>query len=59
MNVIDFAAISATPLQYEPYEHMVVPDHAPGHQDPENRRQGFAFDFGYIKAMIQAVMDED
>lgn len=41
------------------YEHMVVPDHAPGHQDPENRRQGFAFDFGYIKAMIQAVMDED
>ena len=41
------------------YEHMVVPDHAPGHQDPESRRQAFAFDFGYIKAMIQAVMDED
>ena len=41
------------------YEHMVVPDHAPGHKDPESGRQAFAFEFGYIKAMIQAVMDED
>ena len=40
------------------YEHMVVPDHAPGHKDPESRRQAFAYEFGYIKAMIQAVMDE-
>jgi mannonate dehydratase len=37
------------------YEHMCVPDHVPGHKDPESRRQGFAFAFGYIKAMIQAV----
>ncbi|MDE0042124.1 MAG: mannonate dehydratase [Candidatus Poribacteria bacterium] len=41
------------------YEHMVVPDHAPGHKDPESGRQAFAFEFGYIKAMIQAVMDEN
>ena len=41
------------------YEHMVVPDHAPGHKDPDSYRQAFAYQFGYIKAMMQAVMDED
>ena len=41
------------------YEHMFVPDHAPGHKDPESGRQAFAYEFGYIKAMIQAVMDEN
>ena len=41
------------------YEHMVVPDHAPGHKDPESNRQAFAYEFGYIKAMIQAVMDDN
>ena len=40
------------------YEHMVVPDHAPGHKDKEGGRQAFAYEFGYINAMIQAVMDE-
>ncbi len=41
------------------YTHMVVPDHVPGHADPDAMRQGFAYAFGYIKAMIQAVLDED
>ena len=41
------------------YEHMVVPDHVPGHKDPESGRQGFAYEFGYITAMIQAVMDDN
>lgn len=41
------------------YEHMCVPDHAPGHKDPESGRQAFSFQFGYIKAMIQAVMGEN
>jgi mannonate dehydratase len=41
------------------YDHMCVPDHVPGHSDPEAQRQGFAFAFGYIIGMIQAVMDED
>ena len=41
------------------YEHMVVPDHAPGHKDPESGPQAFAYEFGYINAMIQAVMDEN
>ena len=40
------------------YPHMLVPDHAPGHADPESARQAWAFQFGYIKAMIQAVNDE-
>ena len=40
------------------YPHMCVPDHAPGHKDPDSYRQGFAYEFGYIRAMIQAVMDE-
>ena len=38
------------------YEHMTVPDHAPGHKN-RNRNEAWAFQFGYIKAMIQAVMD--
>ena len=41
------------------YEHMVVPDHAPGHKDPESGRQAFAYEFGYITAMIQAVMADN
>ena len=40
------------------YGHMCVPDHAPGHKEPGAGRQAFAYEFGYIKAMIQAVMDE-
>ena len=40
------------------YPHMCVPDHAPGHKDPDSYRQAFAYEFGYIQAMIQAVMDE-
>jgi len=37
------------------YPHMVVPDHAPQHPSPGSFEQAFAFQFGYIKAMIQAV----
>ena len=39
------------------YPHMCVPDHAPGHREPGAHRQAFAYEFGYIKAMIQAVED--
>ena len=39
------------------YPHMIVPDHSPGHEDPESGRQGWAFQWGYIKAMIQAVSE--
>ena len=37
------------------YPHMVVPDHAPGHNAPGHKDQAFAFQFGYIKAIMQAV----
>ena len=37
------------------YPHMVVPDHAPGHSATGSFEQAFAFQFGYIKAMMQAV----
>jgi mannonate dehydratase len=40
------------------YPHMVVPDHAPQHHAPGSFEQAFAFQFGYIKAMIQAVHSE-
>ena len=35
--------------------HMVVPDRAPGHEEPGALRQAWAYEFGHIKAMIQAV----
>ncbi len=37
------------------YPHMVVPDHAPRSDAPGSRQQSFAFQFGYIRAMLQAV----
>lgn len=38
------------------YPHMIVPDHAPGHKN-SNMKEAWAYEFGYIQAMIQAVMD--
>lgn len=40
------------------YPHMVVPDHAPGHDAQGSFEQAFAFQFGYIKATMQAVNSE-
>ena len=47
------------------YAYMLMPDHAPAHPDDvapkgvTNRvRQAFAFQYGYIKALIQAVENE-
>jgi mannonate dehydratase len=33
---------------------MVMPDHVPTYPDDPQQLQGFAFAFGYIKALIQA-----
>ncbi len=30
------------------YQHMCVPDHAPGHKEPAAGRQAFAYEFGCI-----------
>ena len=37
------------------YPYMVMPDHVPQHPDDPGGRQAFAFAFGYIKALLQAV----
>ena len=37
------------------YPYMVMPDHMPRHADDPGGRQAFAFGYGYIKALIQAV----
>lgn len=40
------------------YPHMIMPDHMPVHPDDPGLYQAFAFGYGYIKALIQAVNDE-
>jgi len=37
------------------YEYMVMPDHMPRHPDDPRGRQAFAFGYGYIKGLLQAV----
>jgi mannonate dehydratase len=41
------------------YPYMVMPDHVPHHTDPESNNQAFAFAYGYIKGLIQAVSGEE
>ncbi|MEX2573632.1 MAG: mannonate dehydratase [Balneolaceae bacterium] len=40
------------------YDGMVMPDHIPQHDDPESTRQGFAFAYGYIRALLQMMENE-
>ena len=40
------------------YPYMIMPDHMPRHPEDPEGRQAFAFGFGYIKALIQAVNSE-
>ncbi|MDA0747908.1 MAG: mannonate dehydratase [bacterium] len=54
-GVMDMHKIMQT-LKEVGYPHMVVPDHAPGHKAPGSLEQAFTFQFGYIKAMLQAVL---
>ena len=37
------------------YEYMLMPDHVPRHPDDPRGHQGFAFSYGYIKALIAAI----
>lgn len=37
------------------YPYMMMPDHVPNHPDDPGGNQAFAFAYGYIKALIQAV----
>ncbi|HCV22717.1 MAG TPA: mannonate dehydratase, partial [Candidatus Latescibacteria bacterium] len=52
-GVMDMYVLMRT-LREVGYPHMVVPDHAPGSDAPGSREQAFAFQFGYIRAMLQA-----
>jgi mannonate dehydratase len=40
------------------YEGMLMPDHVPSMGGPAGRAQAFAFEYGYIRALIQAVGSE-
>ena len=37
------------------YEYMIMPDHVPGLSGEEPAQVGFAYTYGYIHAMLQAV----
>jgi len=40
------------------YDGMIMPDHVPGHPDDPTQREAFAFTYGYIRGLIQAVSAE-
>jgi mannonate dehydratase len=40
------------------YEYMIMPDHVPGISGPESGNVGFAFTYGYIHALLQAVNEK-
>jgi len=51
---MDMVAVMRT-LKQVGYPYMVMPDHMPRHDDDPRQDQAFAFGYGYIKALIQAV----
>ena len=51
---MDMPAVMRT-LKAVGYQYMVMPDHMPHHDDDPRQDQAFAFGYGYIKALIQAV----
>jgi mannonate dehydratase len=51
---MDMVAVMRT-LKQVGYQHMVMPDHMPRHVDDPQGDQAFAFGYGYIKALLQAV----
>ena len=51
---IDFYKVMKVLKEVE-YQYGILPDHMPTHPDDPGSNQAFAYGFGYIKAMIQAV----
>jgi mannonate dehydratase len=37
------------------YKYLIMPDHMPRHPDDPNSRQAYAFAYGYIKGLLQAI----
>jgi mannonate dehydratase len=56
-GVMDFFAIMRV-LRDTQFAGAVCPDHMPRHADDSGGLQAFAFGYGYIKALIQAVNSE-
>lgn len=46
---------AARTLQEVGYSGMLMPDHVPHHPDDANGLEGFAYCYGYIKAVLQAL----
>jgi len=41
------------------YSGMIMPDHLPNHPDDPQQHEGFAFAYGYIRALMQAISSEE
>jgi mannonate dehydratase len=53
---LDMVEVART-LQGVGYPYMVMPDHMPGHPDDPRGLQAFAYGYGYIKGILQAVQN--
>jgi len=52
----DVNMVELAKLLYEvDYPYMLMPDHMPRHPDDPEYRQGFAWGYGYIKGVLQAL----
>lgn len=51
---LDMVRIARTLREVE-YPYMVMPDHMPGHTDDPRGFQAFAYAYGYIKGVLQAI----
>jgi mannonate dehydratase len=51
---LDMLEIART-LREVAYQHMLMPDHLPHHPDDPDGLQAFAFGYGYIKGLLQAI----
>jgi mannonate dehydratase len=56
-GMLDFLAIMRV-LRDTQFAGAICPDHMPRHSDDPGSLQAFAFGYGYIKALIQAVNAE-
>ena len=54
---MDMSAVIRT-LKQSGIRGMLMPDHMPTHPDDPGQHQAFAFGYGYIRALIQAVDSE-
>jgi mannonate dehydratase len=52
---LNLAAVIRTLHEME-YPYMVMPDHMPGHPDDPGGLQAFAYGYGYLKGLLQALI---